>query len=152
MSRPYATPPAAWTRFPVRLEASIPSDVRLLGYISRLAQETIRVLADPPHVESLCATVDVCLTEAITNAIQHAHRSDASRPVNVSIAAEDGVLRLCVFDTGPGFDMARVPEPAFDELKEHGRGLFIIRNSMDRVKYTTVPGGNMLEMSKRLQA
>lgn len=151
MSRPAATAPSLPVTAPVRLEASIPSDVRLLGYVSRLAQETIRLIADPEHAESLCATVDVCLTEAITNAIQHAHRSDASRPLNVSIAVECDVLILRVFDTGPGFEMQRVPEPSFDELKEHGRGLFIIRNSMDHVKYAPVPGGNMLEMSKRIR-
>ena len=141
---------AAITPGAVRLEASIPSDVRLLAYISRLAQDTVRLVAAAEHADSVCATVDVCLTEAITNAIQHAHRSDASRPLNVSIAVEAGVLTVRVFDTGPGFEMARVPEPAFDELKEHGRGLFIIRNSMDSVAYRQVPGGNMLEMSKKI--
>ena len=135
---------------PVRLEASIPSDVKLLAYVSRLAQETIKLLVEEARAESLCAQVDVCLTEALTNAIQHAHRSDASKPLNVSFAVESGVLTVRVFDTGPGFDISQVPEPAFDELREHGRGLFIIRNSMDRVSYRPVPGGNMLEMSKKL--
>lgn len=135
---------------PVRLEASIPSDVKLLGYVCRLAQETVRLLVDATRAEPLCAQVDVCLTEAITNAIQHAHRSDASKPLNVSISFDNGVLTLRVFDTGPGFDMERVPEPAFDELKEHGRGLFIMKNSMDSVAYLPVPGGNMLELKKRL--
>lgn len=135
---------------PVRLEASIPSDVKLLGYVCRLAQETVRLLVEPARAEPLCAQVDVCLTEAITNAIQHAHRSDASKPLNVSIHFENGLLTLRVFDTGPGFDIESVPEPAFDELKEHGRGLFIIRSSMDSLTYLPVPGGNVLEMTKRL--
>ena len=136
---------------PVRLEASIPSDVRLLGFVSRLAQETLRLLVTADKVDALCAAVDVCLTEALTNAIQHAHRSDASRPLNISIAAENDVLTLRVFDTGPGFEIECVPPPNFEELKEHGRGIFIIRSSMDQVTYRPVPGGNLLEMTKKLR-
>ena len=135
---------------PVRLEASIPSDVKLLGYVSRLAAETIKLQVQEARAEAICAQVDVCLTEALTNAIQHAHRSDPQIPLNVTMAVEAGVLTVRVFDTGPGFDMTRVPEPAFDELREHGRGIFIIRNSMDSMSYKPVPGGNMLEMTKKL--
>jgi serine/threonine-protein kinase RsbW len=135
---------------PVKVEASIPSDVRLLAYVSRLAQETVRMLVDESRAEALCATVDVCLTEAITNAIQHAHRSDAARPLRLCIEADKGMLTMRVFDTGPGFDLTRIPEPDFDELREHGRGLFIIRSSMDSVSYKPADGGNVLEMQKRL--
>src|SRR5687767_1813479 len=121
---------------PVKLEASIPSDVRMLAYVSKLAQETVRIVADAAKADALCATVDVCLTEAITNAIQHAHSSDATRPIRLNIETAGGVLTIRIYDTGPGFDMKRVPEPDFEQLREHGRGLFIIKNSMDHVSYT----------------
>jgi serine/threonine-protein kinase RsbW len=137
---------------PVRLEASIPSDVRMLAYVSRLVQETVRVVIDANKADAFCAAVDVCLTEAVTNAIQHAHSSDATRPIKLNVETAGGVLTIKIYDTGPGFDMTRVPEPDFEQLREHGRGLFIIRNSMDHVSYTPTNGGNVLEMRKRLDA
>lgn len=137
---------------PVRLEASIPSDVRMLAYVSRLAQETVRTCVEGPRADALCATVDVCLTEAVTNAIQHAHRSDATRPIRLNIETAGGELTIRIYDTGPGFDMKHVPDPDFEALREHGRGLFIIRNSMDHVSYTPAPGGNVLVMRKKLDA
>lgn len=135
---------------PVTLEVDVPSDVRLLSYFSRLAQETVRLVVEDGRADALCAAVDVCLTEALTNAIQHAHGSDSSRPLKVSIHVRDGVLTVRVHDSGPGFELASVPEPSFEELREHGRGLYIIKCSMDAVSYVRANGGNVLEMTKRL--
>jgi serine/threonine-protein kinase RsbW len=136
---------------PVKIEVTVPSDVRVLAFVSKIMHDTVHlIVADAARADTLAATIDVCLTEALTNAIQHAHKSEASRPVKLIFDTAGGVLTIRIFDTGPGFDMKLVPEPDFEALKEHGRGLFIIKNSMDSLSYTPIPGGNVLEMSKRL--
>lgn len=126
----------------------------MLAYVSKLMSDTVHVVVtDGARADTLSATIDVCLTEALTNAIQHAHKSEAWRPIRLVFDTAGGVLSIRIFDSGPGFDMKLVPEPDFEALKEHGRGLFIIKNSMDSLSYTPISGGgNVLEMSKRLIA
>ncbi|MBM3624691.1 MAG: ATP-binding protein, partial [Alphaproteobacteria bacterium] len=55
-----------------------------------------------------------------------------------------------VFDHGGGFDLAAVPTPDLDELRERGRGIFFIRSVMDSVQYRKTESGNVLEMRKKI--
>jgi serine/threonine-protein kinase RsbW len=56
---------------------------------------------------------------------------------------------LLVRDRGTGFDPVKVPDPTEGEniYKAHGRGIFIIRQMMDRVRYRR--GGREVVMRKQ---
>ena len=50
-------------------------------------------------------------------------------------------------DEGEGFDVSRVPDPTRDEniLKEHGRGIYIIRSLVDEFEcYSSEKGTEMI--------
>lgn len=68
----------------------------------------------------------------------------------ITITIAEDLLHIRVYDHGQGFDISTLPEPDFDFLEDHGRGIFVIRSLMDRVSYLPSNGGYVLEMTKRL--
>jgi serine/threonine-protein kinase RsbW len=89
----------------------------------------------------------IAINEAVTNAIKHGNRYDPSKKVFFSIETkENRYLCFTVKDEGDGFDPAGVPDPTSAERLEepNGRGVFLIRNFADTVKFSQ--NGTLLEM------
>ncbi len=85
----------------------------------------------------------LAITEATTNAIIHANRSDKNKMVQITAKVEDGKLYVIVKDEGPGFQPEEVPDPTDPEnlLKDSGRGLYLMRVYMDDLRYNITPNG-----------
>lgn len=115
---------------------------RLIGRILRVARAMECAQGQLPKVE-------IALREALHNAIMHGSRGDAKKKVSVCcLCAEDKGMLLVVRDFGPGFDPTRVPDPTKAETiyAEHGRGIFLMRQMMDRVRFQK--GGRQVVMKK----
>ena len=89
------------------------------------------------------ASLLLAVTEATTNAIIHANKSDKTKMVKVDVSIEDSKLIVKIIDEGKGFDPSKVPDPTHPEnlLKDSGRGVYLMRVYMDDVKYNVTPGG-----------
>ncbi|MDO8550335.1 MAG: ATP-binding protein [Ignavibacteria bacterium] len=83
------------------------------------------------------------VTEATTNAITHANKSDPSKKVSIDVFVDNGYLTIKVKDEGKGFDLSKVPDPTAPEnlLKDSGRGVYLMRIYMDELKYNITPTG-----------
>lgn len=92
--------------------------------------------------------IRLALQEALTNAVLHGCRCDGEKTVQCLIACEDSRVLVAVRDPGRGFDAALVPSPIDDHrlLKEHGRGIELMRRLMDEVHF--VRGGTEVHMIK----
>ena len=96
--------------------------------------------------------VELALREALANAILHGNQSDPTKRVAVACfcdcEANRGLL-LVVRDEGAGFDPAEVPDPTTADTiySAHGRGIFLMRQLVDEVRYRN--GGNEVELRKR---
>jgi len=94
--------------------------------------------------------IETALREALANAIVHGAGNDASKLIELCVACdvERGML-IVVRDPGPGFNPANIPDPAFGHnvFSEHGRGIFLINQLMDEVKFER--GGTEIHMRKR---
>jgi serine/threonine-protein kinase RsbW len=88
--------------------------------------------------------------EAVVNAVEHGNHCDQSKKVSVTCAVSDDAVTIIVCDEGCGFDPAGVPDPTLPEniLREHGRGLFLMRNLCDTVCYNDK--GNELTIVKKI--
>jgi serine/threonine-protein kinase RsbW len=88
--------------------------------------------------------------EAVVNAVEHGNDCDETKKVHVHCEATGNVITLVVRDEGPGFDPAQVPDPTLPEniLREHGRGLFLMRNLCDEVRFNAK--GNEITIVKRI--
>ncbi|MCA9244275.1 MAG: ATP-binding protein [Phycisphaerales bacterium] len=82
--------------------------------------------------------VKLALEEALTNAVKHGNRGDASKHITVSYAVTPERAVIMVADEGPGFAPDCVPDPTLDENLERpcGRGLMLMRAYMTRVEYS----------------
>jgi serine/threonine-protein kinase RsbW len=83
------------------------------------------------------------VTEATTNAIIHANKSNKNKKVKINVYVENKKLFICVKDEGAGFDPQNVPDPTAPEnlLKDSGRGLYLMKVYMDEVNYKVTPEG-----------
>ena len=81
--------------------------------------------------------VKLCLEEAIVNAVRHGNKLNPELSVEVIIEAGPDALTLKVINQGEGFDYSKVPDPTKGEnfLKTSGRGVFLIKQLMDKVDY-----------------
>jgi serine/threonine-protein kinase RsbW len=111
------------------------------------------------------SSVDLCATEAVTNAIKHAYRGAQGHDVSVEVCFTsepdpDVRLDVSVCDQGvsmPEEQLAKLRDGSnvleFDpadlgSVPEGGMGIEIIRLLMDQVSYSTNGGTNCLRMTK----
>lgn len=94
--------------------------------------------------------VELALDEALANAIRHGCHNDPTKQVQCVVSTDAaGELVIVVRDPGPGFDLAKVPNPlqGANLLKPSGRGVFLINELMDKVEFAD--GGREVVMQKR---
>lgn len=94
--------------------------------------------------------VELALDEALANAIRHGCHNDPTKQVQCVVSTDAaGELVIIVRDPGPGFDVAKVPNPlqGANLLKPSGRGVFLINELMDKVEFAD--GGREVVMQKR---
>ena len=133
------------------LDIRVPNEtgyLRLLGKIGEYLAQSLE--SYPGDREELAYHINLVLTEAMANAIQHAANLEKSTELHVTIRVKNRRLTIKVYDQGQGFSLCDLPEPPPSCLAEHGRGIFIIRSLMDRVSYRKYDGGHVLEMEKTL--
>src|SRR5256885_1409804 len=81
--------------------------------------------------------VPVALTEALANAILRGNESTGGKQVRVRAIISDEDLVFEIVDEGPGFDLDECTVDCTTEenlTREEGRGLFLMRQLMDRVE------------------
>ncbi|NBV41510.1 anti-sigma B factor RsbW [bacterium] len=98
--------------------------------------------------------IKVAVSEACTNAVQHAYGTDPGI-VTVRAILHPDKLELVVEDSGKGFDTGNVVsskrDGANDSLFGLGLGLTFIKSLMDYSEVTSVPGtGTTVRMEKNV--
>ena len=83
--------------------------------------------------------IAIALTEAVSNAMIHGNKSDATKKIVVEISQKSDRMIMTVLDEGKGFDPNDVDNPLLPEnlLKENGRGIFILKSLMDKIEYSS---------------
>ncbi len=127
----------------------IPSDQEFLSDIDSFVEGTLRGLG---IAESVVADIAISVSELVNNAIVHGNKFTREKKVTVKLAHGNGSLTVSVTDQGTGFDPGHVPDPLAQEnlLKEVGRGIFIVRQLMDKVEITASPRGTTIAITKSI--
>ena len=136
---------------PETISMRMPSRLELLGVLDRLADSVCERMEFDDDAR---ARVTMSVIEAGTNAIQHGHRRDSSKPLDVEFHVLPDALEIIVHDMGKGFDLSaingNVTSP--DHLMDvRGRGIYIMRECMDSVEYTFSSSGTTCRLVKKRQ-
>ena len=130
----------------VNLALCLPTDqasVPVVRHICSYALNEVGV------AEECLEDISLALTEACTNVLDHV--TEAGEAYEVHIGIDDERCTIRVKDTGPGFDFdARTNQPRVDGNAESGRGLELIRELVDRVRFTSVPEDGMIVHLEKL--
>jgi serine/threonine-protein kinase RsbW len=135
-------------RMSLRFDETIPATLQA---IEGVIQKIVALASEMKCGEGHLTEIELALREALANAVIHGNRQDPAKKIEVRCFCqpERGML-LVVEDEGAGFDPKEVPDPTQAErlFATHGRGLFMIRHAMDRVRYSR--SGRRVTMVKRL--
>ena len=141
MTETQTTPQVVTVRMPSRLDMLAMLDHVALALCDKLKFD-----------EDARSQISMSVIEAGTNAIQHGHKRDESKPVDATFTVYPDRLEIMVHDFGPGFDLDSVngnvtsPEHILDL---RGRGIFIMRECMDSVRFEFSPSGTLCLLTKR---
>lgn len=112
-----------------------PSDVRAIEQ----AVEAVlrRCPCRDAHARKLRLNFRVGLTEALSNAVLYGNGEDPSKPVRIEVRLAGTTLTARVTDQGRGFDPGAIPDPTTPDnlTRAGGRGLFLMRELLDEVRY-----------------
>lgn len=129
-----------------KIEFVFPSAISLMHSILDYLMKRVEKVG---IVNSENSNLFIALDEAFVNAVKHGNKFDAKKIVKVSAEVSTVEARFTVEDEGEGFDVSAIPDPLDPEnlFKTSGRGVLIIHNIMDEVKYNE--RGNRIEMTKK---
>ncbi|MCH7991013.1 MAG: ATP-binding protein [Gemmatimonadetes bacterium] len=113
----------------------LPTDVRSIAHAVDYVMSRCTTCAD--HAERMNLNFRVGLTEALSNAMLYGNGDDPTKRVLVEVTMLEGRVRAVVKDQGQGFDPDSIPDPTQPEnlTRSCGRGLFLMRELMDDVRY-----------------
>jgi len=90
----------------------------------------------------------LCLEEALVNAITHGNQCDECLKVRIEMVEEGDFCLIRVYDEGCGFSPEDIKMPQLEQL--NGRGVCLIRYCMEEVSYNHEK--KCLEMKMRRNA
>jgi len=98
--------------------------------------------------------IELCVVEAVTNAIVHAYGRQPGHEVEVDLCLDDRKIELRISDNGSSMRFERPPRLEYDHqdlssLPEGGMGLCLIDQAMSDVQYEVAGGRNTLILIKQ---
>lgn len=93
----------------------------------------------------------IAASEALMNAIIHGNKESPAKRVYVDIFEGENELQLVIKDEGTGFRQELVPDPTSNGnlLKDHGRGIFIMKSLTDGYECTSGDEGTTVILTIR---
>jgi len=129
-----------------KIEFEIPSAISLMHSILNYLLKRVEKIG---VINAENSNLFIALDEAFVNAVKHGNKFDAEKNIRITAEVSTKEARFTVEDEGEGFDVNAIPDPRDPEnlFKSSGRGVLIIHNVMDEVRYNK--RGNRVEMIKK---
>jgi serine/threonine-protein kinase RsbW len=133
----------------ISLSLCLPRDALTVPVIRRLVRHALDLVGVLPDIS---ADIEVALSEACANVLDHAGPGDA---YDVSVKITPGWCELRVIDIGHGFDHALLAAREMSDeaglSAEGGRGLGLMHALVDHIEFTSVPeAGTLVRLVKQL--
>lgn len=131
----------------IKLDSSLDHVDLARDFVAEIARQ---VPMDSQQIHDL----ELVVTEALTNVIEHAYEGREDCQVEVAVRHEDDQFTILISHDGREFDPGAHADPVMkDYLAQRrvgGLGLFLMKKLMDQVEYTTDDQGKrLIKMVKR---
>lgn len=137
---------------PLHIAMTFNSRVDLANLVHAASDEICRLAGLD---EDAMLNLGLALREATVNAVKHGNRLNEDLSVEVTFDLDEERLVVEIRDRGEGFDFSASADPRLPENleKTSGRGLFLMKNFVDEVRFSRAPGaGTVVRLVKRLPA
>ena len=129
----------------IKLTLALPRDEYSVPVARRVLARSLDALG---VAETVVADIELALTEACTNVLDHAGDTDE---YEVSAGIDGTLCIIEVIDRGGGFDSATKGLVQADPSAEDGRGIQLMRALVDKVTFTSRPqDGTVVHLEKQL--
>jgi serine/threonine-protein kinase RsbW len=130
----------------IKLTLALPRDEVSVPVVRRVLRASMTVLGVRPDI---IADIELALTEAVTNVLDHAAASDE---YEVSAGIDGSACVIEVVDRGHGFDGSGHGHESADPGAEEGRGIQLMRALVDKVEFSSRPHvGTVVHLEKQLE-
>lgn len=100
--------------------------------------------------EDVIDEVLMAVGEVVANACRHGRKPSRPGEVRIRCELEDDEIAVIVGDEGPGFDVRSLDQSVPDVLSQGGRGFFLMRQLMDRVRVESDENGTTVVLERGL--
>ena len=130
----------------ISFKLCLPREAASVPVVRHLCRDSLLKLG----VTGECVSdIELAVTEACTNVLDHAVGTDAEYEVGVEI--KDEICQIRIMDTGEGFDHSDVGHVSSAHSAESGRGVFLMRALVDDLDFASEPEqGTVVRLVKSL--
>jgi phosphoserine phosphatase RsbU/P len=116
-------------------------------------REFIRELCGrvPALNRRLCNQVELAVNEAVANIMRHSYHGRKNETILIQGTIYEDSIVFELFHWGEPMSQLQITAPAFDGSQDHGFGLYLIRNCVDEIAYSTdEEGKSCVRLIKRI--
>ena len=99
--------------------------------------------------------IETAVDEACSNIIEHAYGNENSGEIVVSVITDPGKITITLTDFGESFNPEDIKQPNLntdlEDRDDHGLGIYMMKQWMDVVNFTTLDNKNILTLVKHLK-
>jgi serine/threonine-protein kinase RsbW len=120
------------------------SDVQQLAPMRAFIVRVCRRAWGADASEEVLGRLELAVQEAATNILRHSYRGQSDRPIQLTVEADARQISITFAHQGCDFDPDTVAPPVFDGSRAGGFGVYLIRELVDEVTYSTDAGGQQI--------
>jgi sigma-B regulation protein RsbU (phosphoserine phosphatase) len=117
-----------------RAELQIRSDLKELGRAREFVRQFCRNCPAPPD-EKKVGELELAVNEAASNVMKHAYQGRTDQWIDIEAEAFQSQISVRLHHLGDRFDPSAIPPPVLDGSQESGFGIYLIKRSVDEVRY-----------------
>ena len=106
-------------------------------------------------VDKIIFTLHLAIDEILTNIISYGYSDTNEHIIDIRYSFQQDYLQLEIIDDSNPYDPSAAPEPdveaSLEDRKIGGLGIYLIKNMMDEIKYSSDNGKNTLVLTKKCE-
>ena|SRR5208283_2421018 len=127
------------------IRLKIPSDPKYVSTVRVMIEDLARKNGfDQLKINDL----KLAINEALANVIEHAYSGLKNKVIFLYIIVHTSLIEVIIKDFGKKLDVKTLRSRDLDDIKDDGLGVFLIKNMVDQVIYTSQSLGTELKLVK----